>query len=478
MNLWVKRTGQLFIAVLFLMSCEDESFLLGFPGKEKFKGRYQELSLGSSVMLVDSVATNGIISPRRFLTGRYFDNAFGEVRSESYTEFYPTSRTQLDATSVLDSVVIQMRFDTYVYGSDGTSNEQFHLHELTEELVDTVLYYYNSSIAYNPTPISSVVAEVSYDTLVKNSTLAEPSQDTLLLKFKLSNSEDFALRLFDFSKNRVLETDSALFDQFRSEFSGLALVPDVTNSKVVGFNPSSSLSRVFIYYHTDTEDSLSRILTYGNVSFNRTVTDRSPSELAGLSSYQEFEIGNYGYIQSGSPVITQLDLTNFYQFADTIPNMVINSAELSVGSTGVMDGLEPPSVISVRLQNENNQFLNRLVKDDQEFLTGYEQLFLDGRYYSAGGDFNLTPFTSTSLSSISQGQSVVLSYLKSENRYTGFMTLFLQNLFKNKSKEDKIIYISLNALSPAIGKTVNRVVFDKSSVKLKIYYTIPVSDNL
>lgn len=478
MNLWVKRAGQLFIAVLFLMSCEDDSFLLGFKGKEKFQGKYQELSLGSSVMLVDSVATNGVISPRRFLIGRYLDNVFGEVRSESYTEFYPTSRTQLDATSVLDSVVIQMRFDTYVYGSDGTSNEQFHIHELTEGLVDTVLYYYNSSIGYNPTPISSAMEEVSYDSLVKNSTLSESSQDTILLKFKLSNSEDFALRLFDFAKNRVLETDSALFAQFRSEFSGLALVPDVGNTKVVGFNPSNALSRVFIYYHTDAEDSLSRILTFGNVSFNRTVTDRSSSELTGLSSYQEFEIGNYGYIQSGSPVITQLDLTSFYQFSDTISNIIINSAELTVGAMGVMDGLEPPTQLSVRLQNENNQFFNLFVNDDREFLTGYEQLFSEGRYYTAGGDFNLSPSTSTALIPASQGQSVVLSYLESENRYTGFMTLFLQNLFENKTKEDKIIYISLNAASPAIGKTVNRVVFDKSSVKLKIYYTIPVSDNL
>ena len=484
MNLWVKRTGQLFIAVLFLMSCEDDSFLLGFKGKEKFQGKYQELSLGSSVMLVDSVITDNVGGTIRLLTGRYLDDVFGEVRSESYTEFYPSTKVQIDATSVLDSVTIQFRLDTYVYGSAGTSNEQFYIHELTEQLSDSILeqgtgfrYYFNSGITYNPTPIASATMEVSYDSLKKNSSLSEASQDTIQLTFKLENTSGFSVRLFDFAKNRVV-TDSALVPQFRSEFYGLAIVPDPLNTKIIGFNPRSVLSRITIHYHTDTEDSLTRTHFLGNISFNQVVTDRSSSELAGLSAYQEFEVSN-GYIQSGSPVITQLDLTEFYNFVQDIPEMTINSAELSFTPTGIVDGLEPPTQLSVRLQNENNnQFLNLLVNDDREFLTGYEQLFSEGRYYTAGGDFNLSPSTSTALLPPSQGQSVVLSYLESENRYTGFMTLFMQNLFENKTKEDKIFYVSLNPLSPAVGKTVNRVVFDKSSVKLKIYYTIPVSDNL
>jgi hypothetical protein len=61
MNLWVKRTGQLLVAVLFLMSCEDDSFLLGFQNKnKKFNVRHQEFTLPSSVVLIDSITTDNL----------------------------------------------------------------------------------------------------------------------------------------------------------------------------------------------------------------------------------------------------------------------------------------------------------------------------------------------------------------------------------------------------------------------------------
>lgn len=83
MSLWVKRTGQLLVAVLFLMSCEDESFLLGFRNQnKKINIKYQEFKFSgdqTSVLLLDSIFTdhdhNDVNATNRFLIGQYINQS-------------------------------------------------------------------------------------------------------------------------------------------------------------------------------------------------------------------------------------------------------------------------------------------------------------------------------------------------------------------------------------------------------------------
>jgi hypothetical protein len=283
-----------------------------------------------------------------------------------------------------------------------------------------------------------------------------------LFTFKTDNTNVFALQLFNFIRTHTFPDDSTFASEFREEFKGLAIIPSATNSKIVGLFQNNPLSRIILHYHTPT-DSLTSDFAFSVSSFNKITTDRSTSELSGLSSYQEFESSTFGYVQSGSPVITQFDLSNFYSFADTIPNLVINSAELVLTPEGVVDGLEPPNSVVVRIQHENNQFMNVLVQADRDRLAAYENVVLNGKYFSAGSDANLL---------------ATLSYSEDDNTYSGFITLFFQDMFNNKNKDDKILYISLNSFDPTPGKSVNRLVFNKNSVKLKIHYTKPISSNL
>ncbi|HEY3525248.1 MAG TPA: hypothetical protein VGK47_03555, partial [Nitrososphaeraceae archaeon] len=437
MNLWVKRTGQLFIAVLFLMSCEDDSFLLGYKNQNKrFNLRYQELSLESSSMLIDSAITDNTIAPVRLLIGRYNDNVFGEVRSEGYTNFYPATDTLLDTdNAVMDSLVIYLRLDNYVYGADGKTNETLSLHRIIEDFNPDIFndslninYYSNSSIAYDVSPIATASAQIHYDSLTKSNA----SQDTVLFKFKIDNTSPFANEVFNFIKNNNTLDDSTYYTKFREVFKGLAIVPASTNNKVLGFSHTDGLSRLTFSYHTPSVDSMVHTLIFGSLNFSRVTTDRSMSDLSGLASYQSFDLTDSRFVQAGSPVVTKLDLSNFYSFTDTIPNIQINSAELVITPNGVVDGLEPPSLI-VQLQHANNQFLNLRVQADRDMLTGYTQLDRNAWYYAAGSDLNIGTLVSP----------VILSYSRSQNKYSGFLTLFVQDLFNNKTKEDKISYISL-----------------------------------
>ena len=60
--------------------------------------------------------------------------------------------------------------------------------------------------------------------------------------------------------------------------------------------------------------------------------------------------------------------------------------------------------------------------------------------------------------------------------YGGFLTDFTQLLYQTKNEEDRFQNFAIIPLSPGFGKSVNRLIFNKNNVKLRIYYTTPVLD--
>jgi hypothetical protein len=65
-----------------------------------------------------------------------------------------------------------------------------------------------------------------------------------------------------------------------------------------------------------------------------------------------------------------------------------------------------------------------------------------------------------------------LTYLKDDNKFTSFPTLFFQQLYALK-EEKRYTDWALVPVSPTPTKTVNRAVFNKDNIKLKVYYTRP-----
>ncbi|HEU5292221.1 MAG TPA: DUF4270 family protein [Cyclobacteriaceae bacterium] len=488
MNLWVKRAGQLLVAALFLMSCEDDTYLLGFQNKnKKFNVRYQEFSLPSTVVLVDSIVTDNLDGSSRLLVGQYQDLRFGNVRSELYTQFFPAVRATLDADAIYDSVTIKVRLDFYSYGKLGESEERFTIHEITEDsLTYTKRYYYNSIVGYDPTPIGEATSLVNTDSLSKHAALGT-NADTLLFQGKLS--DDFGLKLLNRAKVEVDSTFS------RQEFSylmkGLVFAPSQSNM-IIGLNTNSN-SEITLHYHTDEEDSLKRIYrigftTSGSVGFNNITTTRT-GDLAAISQPYEGYAPASGlrYLQNGSPVITKLDISEFYRFitgssdgiTDSITHMEINAAEISMNIEPPQDGLPPPADLYLRVMNSDDLYLNNARNTDSTFMDGFyaytgyvpslNRVF--GSYYYPGNDVST--------------EWIKLSYDSKTNKYVGFATLFFQNLFLKKESDRKmgvtnpnqIHYLGLVPFNPVMGKSVNRAVINSNSIKLKVTYTTPKTTN-
>jgi hypothetical protein len=486
MNLWVKRTGQLLAAVLLLMSCEDESFLLGFRNQnKKINIKYHEIKFSgdqTSVLLIDSILTdhdhNDLNATTRFLIGQYFDNSFGTVRSEVYTEFQPSFYNAIDGTGMtFDSVTLQLQLDYYDYGFEGDSEEKFTIHRITEDTLSYFKrYYYNSSFGYDPNPLGEATLNLDYTDYKVSETIS----DTILIKTRLDTElgDEFGAELFAYAASY----DSALLHntKFRYQFKGLVFAP-AQNNYILGFDPASNLNRITLHYHNSAAEQFERSFYFSPFSpsvansFNKISTSRS-GDLASLSQPYESYAPPSGlrYVQSGSPVITKLDLSQYYNFIrgegayDSLEQIVINSAVLSIGIETPPTGYSPPSKLILRVLKKTSEtkfeFTNSFIDSDSTQMSGFF-VTADGKYYIARGDASST-------------SAVEMTYDSDHQRYVGHLSLFLQNLFDKKNGDVDLLYLGLFPAAPPIGKTVDRVVFKQENIKLGVYYTTPIIPNL
>jgi len=484
MNLWVRTLRQLAVVAvaLFFFSCEDESGLLGFKNpNKKFHVRYVDIPLNaSSVFLPDSLITDlrpqiesgQVRTVDGILVGEYLDNELGKITASSYLTIYPLPPSPtLPSTATFDSVTVQFRLNFSAYGFSGNSQQTIAIHEITGDTLTTFngkRYYYNSPApVYSPEPLGYASITVNYDSLRKQEAAAANQQDTLLATGRLA--DEYGSRIFEAIRGGL--TTSAQQKLFKAQIKGLALRPG-TEPGILGLNAVSNfgqLTRLMVHYHTLTDggavaDTLVRVLGVDYASFTKIEADRMNTELASLLPYQSTELPSGSrYIQSGSPVVTKLDLTPFYNFADTVENILINSAELVIDNVGSPAGMPPHNSLLLRLMNNSSdQFLNNRVAADRVAASDYYVLTSANEYYYFASTDGSVPAS--------------ITYDKDKSRFSGFMTLFAQSLFAKKNDADgindnRLKYVALYPVSPPAARSVTRTAFNKDNVKLRIFYT-------
>ena len=465
---------------LFFFSCEDETSLLGFKNpNSKFHVGYVDIPLNvSSVFVTDTIITdlrplvvNGQTNfVDGLLVGQYQDPQFGTINARSFLTVYPSSSTALQTGAVFDSITVQFRLNFYYYGFSGQKEQRFFVHEITGDtlsLFNGNRYYANSAAPqYSPDPLGEAVASVntvSFDTLAGLTT----GQDTVYATGRLT--DEYGLRVFDAIKAGFTTTGSSKI--FKSQIKGLALIPG-SEPGVVGMNVLNNfgqLSRVIVHYHTINDagavaDTLSRTLGFEFASFTKIEADRTGTELAAMQPYESVELlSGQRYIQSGSPVATKLDLKPFYNFADTVDNVVINSAQLVISDVTAPEGKKPHGSLQLRLMNNNSDlFLNNRISADRELATRYLVLSSTSDYYF---------FAATD-----GGNTATLSYNDEDDMFSGFVTLFAQSLFANKKdadgiNENRLKYLALYPSNPTMSRSVSQTLFNKDNVSLRIFYT-------
>lgn len=524
MNLLAKKAGLLFFSavLIFFISCEDDSFLLGIKGKPKFEGAYHEIIFDgekSSVLLLDSVFTDQYslsadpisLPAYRYMLGQYNDPELGTVRNELFAQFQPNNSptnppyfNTANEPLELDSVTVQLLFDYYVYGPEQDIHERVTVYQLTDSLTFFKRYSNNSITPYSATPLG----ELSFDMTQIAYELANDAgrvssfylKGTLGTKFDDDDAPGwmFAKELFTYVNSTG---DSALVGEnareFRKLFFGLAFIPTQSN-RVLGFNPLHGSSQLTMHYQSTNpaKDSLTLpfyFTPYPYVSSNgfNNITTARIGDLTGLPepNIPYSPASGKRYIQDGSTVITELDLSDFYSFIDTLDNIIINSAEISAEVVDPPAGMGPTANLYGMIMKKTSD--NKIVPLEMDV---------------AADSLKMTQFVSTVFteltsfvisSELSNQSPLILSYDKNSKKYNGFATMFFQKLFDNKDRpEYNIEHIGLYpATSPiltlvsgysgavpvlrsGVGNEVNRAILNSSGIKLKLYYTKPNKSNL
>ena len=489
MSLWVKPLGQLTLlaVALFFFSCEDETSTLGYKNpNSKFKVSYVEIPIESSVVLRDSLRTSNFSysgEPNRFLVGTYNDDAFGKVTAAAYTQYVPAAPTfKVSSTAVYDSVTLQLQFDFYHYGSTSATPQTISIYELDDSIKISKYHFNTTEIAH-----STVIGSKSFSIdPSKFDEFAEDNPDSVVL-IDVPLDFEFGHRIFNSNIKYREGTDTLTYKYWRrfvQEFKGIAIKSDI-GDKVVGISPTG-LSRILIHYHDDTQDSLALAMSFTNVlGFSQVKSDRTGTELEAVNDYfvDALQQSDKRYIQSGVGILTKLDFSNFYAFTDTVPYSIINSAELSIESVEASTSYAPPSSLSLRLMNDNTQRMKRYSTNnaqDSKDLVAYNQLL------RVDVGFPNSPALVDSDSVLfALDRTLALGYSAKENKYSMGLSLFLQQLaspFDDYTKFKTFILHpaaeTQNASNPDAQsglKTVNRVVFPKDKIKLKIYYTKPTT---
>jgi hypothetical protein len=502
MNLWVKSLRQLAVLAVasFFFSCEDEASLIGFKDpKPKFNVRYVDIPLTSSVVLADSFITDhkpfintylnaegNYLSTvfRTFntttLAGEFMDPVLGNTRAEAFLQYTPSSVDRLDATSVYDSITMEVRFNYYTYGVFSDQQMTFNVHEVTEYMdgaLNTRFFSTTPPPQIDPTPLGELKVSLKYADISKQADLTQDKQDTLTAVAKLR--DDFGMRLFSLAYDYP-DSIFAKTAKFIAEMKGVSIQPTQQNG-ILGMYSYSSFTRIHLHYHYIKDGvSTKAVRSFGFLgpqtdnlfepNYTSITVDRGSSEIAGAVPYQSFQTpSGLRIVQSGAPVITKLDLTNFYAFADTVENVVINTAELVISDIQSSEGLAPISGLILKPM-KGDQFINHAIDADSLAMIDYIRagaVFPDTKHYYISRE---DPNGSASMS--------VLGYAADQKKYSVFVTFLTQTLFNKKLKNgvvnpDRIKALGLVAAPPAIFSTVNRTLFNAGNVKLRIYYTKP-----
>lgn len=495
MNLWAKRIGQLsaLAVALFFLSCEDETRLLGYKNPtSKFQVNYVEIPIESSVLLLDSQRTSNFLftnETNRFLIGQYVDDQFGSVSTAAYTQYFTNSGTKLPANAIYDSVTLQLTFDFYNYGSKlATTSQSISVYEVDEELKrENIRNYFNKSeVQVNPTPLGSKTFSINptaFEEYLTNQQDTNTENDTVLT-MKIPLDPLFGQKIFESAikyRDATTVADSAFvfLAEFPKIFKGLAIKSDV-GDKIIGFNPLSSTA-IIVHYHTAELNNQTFHLGLANViGFSQIIGDRSATALAGLNQYAQdfYPDDDLRYVQSGTGIFTKLDFGKFFEFADTVPNLVINSAHLTLASIGESTFPAPES-FALRILTPANSV--------NKYSSFSSQDLLDLSFYNPQNYTSYAGSVGIDVGSVAESDSALyvlgdqsdhLSYSSTTRSYDGNYSLFFQQLSVKAENKTRFQYFVLYPSSPARpsgAKTVNRAIFPKSGIKLKIYYTKPTA---
>lgn len=447
------------LASLFFVSCED-------PGKIGLNinpeggvvlSKYQEFTLSSTQVQFDPRSTLNSFS---FQAGMFTDPDFGITTSKSYTWLgvQPTVPL-LSETAAYASMTMSIQFSS-IYGSEAENDEfqSFQVYQLAEEIVPGTDY--------------TRVDEIALGSLMRNFDLIIQVEDTLRTDslFTFSLSDAVGQSIFDKLElnDGTFESDTA-FNEF---FKGIAIIADAGNNKITQFNPASF--GISLNYNETNADGeiVDRVYSFdlGAMKFFNLTSDLSGTALAGiLPDNNEFSpSGDFRYVQSGTMISLKVDYNPVFDFLDTIENLVIQKAFLTVGDVPVnQPGADFPFSLIGYFTDDVNTWpvVTGTIIDQNEFFVTLQEELVPPSFYS-------------------NPQNIVLGILDTLT-FEATMSTHIQYLHGGKyditddpleHKGKILLFTPTSVETPQSSPSHTLAKYfkvHKDSIKLKIHYSVP-----
>ncbi len=314
------------------------------PNNNQIGVIYHEIPLSAFVVMQDSLGTTNF---NHLVFGSDQSDFFGKTEATAYSRlFFNEQVAKPTPTAILDSVKFNMSF-RFVLSDELTTPKTIRVHRLNEQIRD-ILYYSNSSLDYDPTPIFTQQIDFS------------AKQDTVVT-FDVNN--EFTQQLFADLASGNVNTD--IFT-FREYLPGLVFTGAADEEVSFTIRPSVNTGFMF-FYHID-GDTVSRnypIATglQSNLArhFNQIERDATgtPTEQV-TEPWTAYDLGGKVGSKGNTGLLVKLDTRPLQDFLDTLTNVTFNQVTLEVGMLKDFQESNSPFPVQIIYQtNETNRILQR-----------------------------------------------------------------------------------------------------------------------
>jgi hypothetical protein len=444
MNLLDKklRMGAMVMALFLLISCEESGdFVLGDLDISPVEFFSENVAITSSVLLIDSIPTD---SNDNLLIGSLDNDQFGRTEAQGFSKLNLNKEQLVDLLddAILDSAHFNFKFN-YKHNDDLNVLDLIIGAVIPNSIEDTVSYYTDSNAP------RTLIDKVSGLPLQIGRGRVDVGDLDSIITIDLDDA--WALKFFNDLKDKDPRLDNQ--ETFESQYlGGLAFLPGEFNTGMFGIEAVEE-SNMILYFHQTSPTGTGFInftqeLTYHDAKhFYVLESDKSGSEVAEVvESATSYEPSSgLRYIQEGNGIVTKFDISDFGEFSESNPDIIINFADLIIGPIQEPFNLNdpPPQTLLVYITDEQNT----LIKDRNVFR-------------------GIQRDSESTLGVISSSSTISLDYDPSTKSYKGSMTSFIQSYHGGVFQRDELLLFTNN-----MNGSVNGLVLDPENINLKVFYS-------
>jgi len=358
------------MVVIFLFSCEEPD-VVGLQTQIKNDKLNISFSDTTSIIAFSQIEEN-VRSDEltKNLLGSYFDPVFGTTSASLYTQLrLSSSNVTFGISPIFDSLILSFAYSGY-YG-DTTIPMDVKVYEITEDMYRDSTYYSNQNFTYDNYELANYtfIPNPNDSVEIDNENYGPHLQ--IKLDKKLGDKFLYYSRTSDFASS----------ENFINFFKGLYITMQSQNNKgaILYFDLLSSLSKLTMYYHNNTDTSYfnfvinencARVNTFEHNNYSDANVDLKNQTIRNDTSLGDKRI----FIQAMAGIRTKIRFPNLKNWLDS-GKIAINSAELvfDVDESDItINDYSPPERLGlVKLNKEGKLFFLSDYNEGSSYFGGY-----------------------------------------------------------------------------------------------------------